>query len=282
MPWKPDDRTRPRSPKRDLLLIVLVVTLSWVAAGWLQLFERVDGWIHRHESAQIDELVVVAVMLSVSLVAFSLRRLREAHRELRGRIAADERLRESEDRYRRLSDAATEAVAIHERGVLLDVNPRFEEMFGVSACEAVGRSVLDFAAVGSRDAVAAHVRAGDEQPYEASGLRSDGSGFDALITGKSTIYQGRPARVSTLLDLSESKEAERQLREAEALYRSLIEQIPTITYIQAPDKDDNSVLFISPQVGSLLGYPPAVWRQDPLFWNRLVHPDDLGAVGAAD
>lgn len=262
-------------------MVVSVALLSFVAAARFQLFERVDGWIHAHESLDLDELVVVAAALGLLLVVFSWRRTREARRELRGRIAAEQRLRDSEERYRRLSEAATEAVVVHEKGVILEVNPRFEEMFGVAASEAVGSSVLDFAAPESRDDVAAHVLAGDEEPYEAKGLRRDGVMIDALITGKKTIYQGRAARVSTLLDLSALKGAERQLREAEALYRNLIEQIPAVTYIESPGEGDH-VVYISPQVEAVLGYPVSDWLEDPTLWNRLVHPDDRAVVHEAD
>jgi diguanylate cyclase (GGDEF)-like protein/PAS domain S-box-containing protein len=56
-------------------------------------------------------------------------------------------------------------------------------------------------------------------------------------------------------------------------YRSIVEHVPAITYIDALD-DAASTLFISPQVEEILGYPPDEWILDPDLWLRIVHPED--------
>ena len=42
----------------------------------------------------------------------------------------EERLRESERRFRTLSDGALEGIMIHDKGVISDCNRRFAELFG--------------------------------------------------------------------------------------------------------------------------------------------------------
>ena len=56
-------------------------------------------------------------------------------------------------------------------------------------------------------------------------------------------------------------------------YRSIVEHIPAVTYIDALD-DAASTLYMSPQVEALLGYAPEEWIGDPDLWLRIVHPDD--------
>jgi diguanylate cyclase (GGDEF)-like protein/PAS domain S-box-containing protein len=56
-------------------------------------------------------------------------------------------------------------------------------------------------------------------------------------------------------------------------YRSIVEQIPAVTYIDALD-DAASTVYISPQVETLLGYAPKEWIADPDLWLRLIHPED--------
>jgi diguanylate cyclase (GGDEF)-like protein/PAS domain S-box-containing protein len=68
-----------------------------------------------------------------------------------------------------------------------------------------------------------------------------------------------------------------QLRLSERRLRVLVEQLPVITYVDAHDAL-GTTLFISPQVESLLGYPPSEWIEDPRLWRRLVHPDDRDSV----
>jgi len=70
---------------------------------------------------------------------------------------------------------------------------------------------------------------------------------------------------------------ERHLRDAEERYRTLVERIPAVTYIDAMD-DSSTTLYISPQVGPLLGYSPEEWLADPRLWERLLHPDDRDRV----
>jgi diguanylate cyclase (GGDEF)-like protein/PAS domain S-box-containing protein len=56
-------------------------------------------------------------------------------------------------------------------------------------------------------------------------------------------------------------------------YRSIVENIPAITYVDAL-QDSAPTLFISPQVERVLGYTVQEWLTDPELWPRILHPDD--------
>ncbi len=68
-----------------------------------------------------------------------------------------------------------------------------------------------------------------------------------------------------------------QLSQAETRYRTLVEQLPVITYIAWPD-EMRSTLYISPQVQTILGFSPEAWIADPLLWLRQIHPEDRQEV----
>lgn len=70
---------------------------------------------------------------------------------------------------------------------------------------------------------------------------------------------------------------ESALREAEAKYQQLVEQIPVGIHIIALDAD-SSTLSISPQLERMLGFSQAEWGADPRLWHRQIHPDDREAV----
>jgi PAS domain S-box-containing protein len=70
------------------------------------------------------------------------------------------------------------------------------------------------------------------------------------------------------------------LRQAEERYRSLVEQIPAITYMYSLHPDTPPV-FISPQIEKLLGLTPEECQGRPDCWIRQVHPDDRDFVLAA-
>ena len=63
-------------------------------------------------------------------------------------------------------------------------------------------------------------------------------------------------------------------------YRSLVEGVPAILYIDEVD-DVSSNRYTSPQVVELLGFTPEEWSGDPDLWVRQLHPEDReGAIAA--
>lgn len=72
---------------------------------------------------------------------------------------------------------------------------------------------------------------------------------------------------------------EQQLREAEARFQTLVEEMPAIIYINAWD-EPHPMLYVSPHVEELLGYPSACWLERPGFVYTIVHPDDREALRA--
>ena len=129
------------------------------------------------------------------------------------RRRAEEELRESQERYQRLTEAAVEGIIIHEQGIVREVNPAIGPMFGYQADELIGKNILDVLPTPeSREVIAHHMRSGSEARYEATGHRKDGSVIIAEISARPTTYRGRPARVATIHDITERKTAEENAR----------------------------------------------------------------------
>src|SRR5215207_8388335 len=84
----------------------------------------------------------------------------------------------------------------------------------------------------------------------------------------------------------ESARAEETLRTSENQFRTLVEQIPAVTYTQQIAEPGNSkakpTLYASPQIESQLGYPPQSFVEDPGLWIKLLHPEDRNRVLAED
>ena len=134
-------------------------------------------------------------------------------RDVTDRRHAEEELRESEERWRRLTTVAVEGVLIHDHGVLIDANPSFARMFGYEPEELVGRNVLEFLPAPEwRDVLKRNVEIGFEQPFEAVGLRKDGTRVALEIVGRATTHHGRGVRVTSVRDITERKRlAEQEL-----------------------------------------------------------------------
>jgi PAS domain S-box-containing protein len=185
----------------------------------------------------------------------------------------EEALRESEKRLRSIFEAAFEGIAIHENGVILDANPAFEKMFGYPLSELIGMSALDLTAKESRDLVNEKISAKAQQPFEAVGLRKDGTTLAVEIIGKEHTYRGRRVTVAALRDITERKQAEEALRESEERFRRLAENAPDVIFryrfIPTPGYE-----YISPAVTAITGYTPQEFYADPDLDLKIIHPDD--------
>jgi PAS domain S-box-containing protein len=77
--------------------------------------------------------------------------------------------------------------------------------------------------------------------------------------------------------IAERRQALASLREADARYRALVEELPLVTYVSSLDTPGLST-YVSPQLEDLLGYTPEEWLATPgLFWE-VIHPEDAERV----
>ncbi len=83
------------------------------------------------------------------------------------------------------------------------------------------------------------------------------------------------------VDVSERKSAEGRLGEALGRYRSLVENLPAITYILNAADDFATTLYISPQIQELLGLSPEFVMAGRDMWWPGTHPEDCKDVESA-
>lgn len=84
--------------------------------------------------------------------------------------------------------------------------------------------------------------------------------------------------VSTQVALSiERKQSGENLRAAEIRYRTLVEQLPIVVYVN-PSEDVDSTVYVSPQIKDFMGYTHEEWLNDPAFWKKALHPEDRSRV----
>ena len=139
------------------------------------------------------------------------RRTLELTQETERLKRVEEMLRESEDRFRALADAAFEGIIIHDGGKIVEVNRGAAEIFGYAPSEVAGKSFLQLVVPAAQDLVQSAIASGFDEPYEVPGLRKDGSHFEIQIRGGVIRYQERMRRVAAIRDLTHSRRALKQI-----------------------------------------------------------------------
>jgi diguanylate cyclase (GGDEF)-like protein/PAS domain S-box-containing protein len=197
---------------------------------------------------------------------------------------------EKDDRWlRSVVENSSEIVTIVEPdGTLRYANPAWQRVLGYDPEEEISTmNVLDY--VHPEDLP--HVLEETEKALSEGGITTNQveyrfrhkDGSWRWIESVGTYLLDDPAVrgvVVTSRDVTERKEAEEKLRQAEQRYRTLVEQIPAVTYIDPVDDPDTS-LYTSPHIEQMLGYTPQEWQTEKL-WPKRLHPDDRERILAAD
>jgi len=142
------------------------------------------------------------------------------------RNQADQTYRESEEKFRNLSDATFEAIFLSDQGLCIGQNKSAERMFGYTDKEALGRKGTDWINPEYHSIVEQNILSGYEKPYEAVAIRKNGSTFPCEIQGLMTVQKGKLIRVTALRDISERKNAKKVIAEKEKFLNSLINAMP--------------------------------------------------------
>src|SRR5262249_3433239 len=169
-------------------------------------------------------------------------------------------------------------IAADIRGTMLLVNRQTEELFGYPRAELLGRPVEMLMPERYR---AAHVKQRDgyfadpkTRPMGASldlwGRRKDGGEFPVEISLSPLRTSAALFVTATVRDISVRRQAEGRLQHSEARYRTLVEEIPAVTFMAALDDSASAIneLYVSPQIESLLKFTQQEWLEDSVLWDR--------------
>ena len=173
------------------------------------------------------------------------------------RKRSEELLRESEERFRRVVEAAPMGIYIHNDGIVRYLNPAALSMFGaVSSNQIVGQDFLDLIHPDSRPAVIERARTLAEEllalpPLEEQRLRLDGSAFPSENTAIPFRFEGRDGAVVFIRDLTEQKRKDGALSLSEATQRSLVENAPYGIFRSTPE---GRILSCNSALCRILGY----------------------------
>jgi PAS domain S-box-containing protein len=235
------------SPQHRLKMLGIVVEINSKGSAMFEAeYQRKDGSLLPVEvSTHLFILQGRKVALSIS-------------RDTSERKKTEEALRESERKYRELIEYANEAINVAQDGMLKLANPRMAELTGYPVETLCSMPFQSFIYPDDQSMVVErHEKRmkGEDVPsryvFRLAGKEGDIKWVE--ISSVAINYEGRPATLNFLSDITERKKTEEALKESEEFNRGLVENIPDLVVVYGHDR---RVRYVNPAADRMLGHSP--------------------------
>ena len=238
--------------------------IVFVSAVYSDQFHQIKGM----ESGAVDfvvkpivpELLLPKVAVFLDIYRYQL----QLHEEIQERLKAEEALKESEERFRFLSESSFEAIFVSHDDCILDANEAATGLFGYAVDRLVGMDCLELIAPQGREQLLSMFSKNRLTPFETIAMRQDGSTFPVRIQARQMTHQGRPARVFSVTNISERKAIEERFRIAVQCANYLVYEA---------DHLEGRIEWFG-NVDGMLGYEPGEFPRTRDAWFEIIHPDD--------
>ncbi len=146
------------------------------------------------------------------------------------RARAEQALRESEERFRTVTEGSLTGIYLIQDGKFQYANPAMAETFGYAAHDIIGKlSVRDLVHPDDRELVEENLRRRlegevDSIHYEFRGVRRDGSTIYCEVLGRRRGYRGEPAVLGTIVDVTDRRRAQQELESYQQHLEELVRE----------------------------------------------------------
>ena len=227
------------------------------------------GWRHRKKDGTLIDVEVTSHVMQ-----FDGRPARLVlANDVTERKQAENAIKISEENYRSLAETSDTAIAVLDYdGRLRYANPASLHVWNDP--HLVGKTVFDlFPEESARQYLTVIRRVIDEKSIDLSEFEENIKGRPMWFRISLSPLKNADGSVTTLQlnahDITASKQMERSLRESEARFRTLVEQMPAITYTAALD-EVSTTLYISPQIKQYMDLSGEKGKS----WLDYLHPED--------
>ncbi len=184
--------------------------------------------------------------------------IRGVARDITERKKIEAALKATEKKFTDLSAQAQDGIVIIQDGICKYANDSTSEILGYDYEEYKGKRFFDWLPSKDKETLAQRqkIRMVEENvpsTFQTQIQRKDGSTKDVEIHSSIIQYEGRPAEMEIIKDISEIKKLEKVLRRTEDKYQTLIDNITEIIIMMDPG---GKITFISPSIRHQLGYMP--------------------------
>ncbi len=200
-------------------------------------------------------------------------------RDITGRKRLEADLKASEARFRLLFEQHLTVMLLidPESGAILDANAAAAEFYGYSRDQLRAMRIEQINCLPPSRVTAERGQAAHQTKHRFifPHRLADGSTRTVEVHSAPVVLDGRPILFSIVLDITERKRMEEQLRRNEERYRQAIEATSEGLW----DLDlRTGVVVTNDRSAGLLGFAPGATGHTAAFWHRCLHPEDAAAV----
>ena len=208
--------------RADIFYDIIWMTAAVLLASFLtiafDLYERFTWYTRTLEAWELDETPFFLFFVAVSFAWFAYRRYRELVREVAERREVDKELTDSEARYRTLVEASAQGIYIAQEGTIRFANRALGGLFGYESPQRLVGENVDLLYAPQEQArltaYSAAALAGHAEPrrYEWHGMHRDGAAMWLESLPLRITWDGAPALMVTVLDITERRSQEQERR----------------------------------------------------------------------
>jgi PAS domain S-box-containing protein len=201
-------------------------------------------------------------------------------RDITERKQAEEKLKQSEERYRALFDSSvigTFVVDVETMKIVM-ANQAAVKIFGFSSAkEGAELNLLDFTSPEEREKVFELIRKqlfeqDSRQAFDLPAVTKDGRQIWINATGARIMHNDKLAGLLSFRDITARKQAEEALQKSQERYRTLAENAGEAIFVV----QDGMIKFMNPKGAELSGYSIEELTSSPFV--KFIHPDDVNLV----
>jgi diguanylate cyclase (GGDEF)-like protein/PAS domain S-box-containing protein len=185
--------------------------------------------------------------------------------DITAQVEAEQALKQSQALYQVLLDNTRDGVFLIQRGVVRFANKAMADILGYPLEELIGKPYMELVDAGDADAQEERKRereAGsrDLQMYEVQMVRKDGRRILCEVRADAVDFEGDIASTGTLRDVTEERNQQNALQQAERRYRELFQDSPVGLFRSGLD---GQIMEVNPAMATMLGFrDPAQLREN--------------------
>ena len=196
-------------------------------------------------------------------------------KEINERMRSEEAIKESEQKFRDLVEKSPVGVYLVQDGIFKYVNVKFAETHGYTVEELIDKETPltlvfrdDWSLIEEKTKKRNSGEA-ESLHYEFRGITKNKKVVTLEVYGSRTIYQGKPAVIGTMMDITDRKKDEEALKNERLRFQALADNAP---FGMVLVNDQGEFTYINPRFKEILGYE-LTDIPDGRTWFKKAYPD---------